>query len=212
MRFKSATILASLLIVGCSNGVLNEYHGEQITIDSQVMGIPFLFGGTGSSVPITENLSITAKHIASYDFSSVVAHHPSCDISIIKSDNKGKSIHPIGTVSPNSELKTFGRDLWNPLKTLYGEGKFLQDLFLIDDQWNSKDCTLSVIDAPIQVGMSGGGVYNNKEELVGVIVAMGGLDFKLVETDQKLGRVSLMVSTLFIKDWINEVKTDFYSN
>ena len=67
-------------------------------------------------------------------------------------------------------------------------------------------------DAPIQVGMSGGGVYNNKEELVGVIVAMGGLDFKLLETDQKLGRVSLMVSTLFIKDWINEVKTDFYSN
>lgn len=212
MRFKSATILASLLIAGCSNGVLNEYHGEQITIDSQVMGIPFLFGGTGSSVPITENLSITAKHIASYDFSSVVAHHPSCDISIIKSDNKGKSIHPIGTVSPNSELKTFGRDLWNPLKTLYGEGKYLQDLFLIDNQWNSTDCTLSVIDAPIQVGMSGGGVYNNREELVGVIVAMGGLDFKLVETDQKLGRVSLMVSTLFIKDWINEVKTDFYSN
>lgn len=212
MRFKSATILASLLIAGCSNGVLNEYHGEQITIDSQVMGIPFLFGGTGSSVPITENLSITAKHIASYDFSSVVAHHPSCDISIIKSDNKGKSIHPIGTVSPNSELKTFGRDLWNPLKTLYGEGKFLQDLFLIDNQWNSKECILSVIDAPIQVGMSGGGVYNNKEELVGVIVAMGGWDFKLVETDQKLGRVSLMVSTLFIKDWINEVKADFYSN
>ena len=121
MRLKSASILASLLIAGFSNGVLNEYHGERITIDSQVMCILFLFCGTGTSVPITENLSITAKHIASYNFSSVVAHHPSCDISIIKSDNKGKSIHPIGTVSPNSELKMFGRDLSNPLKTLYGE-------------------------------------------------------------------------------------------
>ncbi|ELP5899931.1 serine protease [Vibrio vulnificus] len=212
LKLKSATILASLLISGCSNGVLNEYHGNQITIDSQVMGIPFLLGGTGSSVPITEELSITAKHIASYDFSSVVAHHPSCDISIIKSDNRGKPIHPLGMAFPNSKLKTFGRDLWNPLKTIYGEGEFLQDVFLVDNKWNSKDCILSIIDAPVQVGMSGGGVYNNKDELVGVVVAMGGWDFKLLGTDQQPDRVSLMVSTLFIRDWINEVKADFYSN
>lgn len=202
----------ALSLTGCSNGILHSYDGGQITIDSQVIGIPFFFGGTGSSVPITEELSITAKHIASYDYSTVVAHHPSCDISVIRSDNRGKMIHPIGAIYPDSEVKTYGRDQFNPLKTIYGEGKYLYDLYLQDNQWNDEDCTLSIIDAPVQIGMSGGGVFNENIELVGIIVAMGEWDTKLANTNKKIGRVSIMVPTLFFENWLTDVKDNFYSN
>ncbi|WP_161781055.1 trypsin-like peptidase domain-containing protein [Photobacterium galatheae] len=197
--------MSVLFIGGCSNGVLQDYHGTEIDIDTQIIGIPLLLGSSGSSVPITKNLSLTAKHVASYDYSLVVAHHPDCDISIIEKDNTGKQRHKMGVIYPEQKVKTFGKSFMNPLKTIYGEGVYKLDIQMKESMWHNRKCIISVLNSPIQVGMSGGGVFNEKNELVGIINAMGTSDTQLIETGERLGRVSMMTSTNFLRQWINKV-------
>jgi hypothetical protein len=166
------------------------------------IGIPFLLGGHGSSVPLTENLSLTAKHIATYTYNSVVAYHPDCDIAIIEQKNNKDELVALGDVYPEQGVSTYGRGLTGNL--LEGKGKYYLDVNFIDSDL-FKNCPASVMDAPIQSGMSGGGVFNDSGELVGIISGMSGADFKLLDGKElNLERVSVFVSTHFVKKWIAE--------
>ncbi|MBU2898284.1 serine protease [Vibrio hepatarius] len=68
------------------------------------------------------------------------------------------------------------------------------DIHLTESQLNDDEYLISLIDAPVQIGMSGGGVINEKGELVGIIssflngkvTSAGGVEVK---------RASAMVST-----------------
>lgn len=152
MKLKFTGIILSLGLMGCSNGALRNYNGDSVTIDTQLIGTPWLLGGYGSSIPLTEDLSLTAKHVASYDYSNTIAYHPTCDVAIIERENQGKNIPSFGLIEENQAVKTFGRSIINPCKTIYGKGV----LHLTESQWNDDECLVGLIDAPIQIGMSGG--------------------------------------------------------
>ncbi len=170
-------------------------------IDYLPIGIPFVLGGHGSSVPLTENLSLTAKHVAMLTYDSVVAYHPDCDIAIIKKDNNSKVIAALGDVYEQEPVKTYGKGLTANL--LEGEGKYYLDVNFTDSHLFN-NCPASIMDAPIQSGMSGGGVFNNKNELVGIISGMSGKNFKLLDgRDIGLERVSIFVAINYVKDWID---------
>ncbi|MFL7011109.1 S1 family peptidase [Enterovibrio norvegicus] len=199
------------LLTGCIliNGP-TEYANETNapSINYLPIGIPFVLGGHGSSVPLTEDLSLTAKHVAKLDYSTVVAYHPSCDVAIIKEDNRNKRLAPLGRVSANDNVKTYGIGFSG--KAIVGEGKYYLDVNFVDSSLFA-NCPASIMDAPIQSGMSGGGTFNEKGELVGIISGMSGSSFKLLD-GRELGneRTSVFVSTLHIKDWIADSIESYY--
>ncbi len=204
-------LILAMSLTGCFlvNGELTAVpEKNKPTIKYLPIGIPFLLGGHGSSVPLTENLSLTAKHIATYTYNSVVAYHPDCDIAIIEQDNSKEDLVALGNIYPEKAVSTYGRGLTGNL--LEGVGKYYLDVNFIDSDL-FENCPASVMDAPIQSGMSGGGVFNDSGELVGIISGMSGAKFKLLDGQElNLERVSVFVSTNFVKDWIKEQVTAYY--
>lgn len=203
-------LILAMSLTGCFlvNGELTAVpEKNKPTIKYLPIGIPFLLGGHGSSVPLTENLSLTAKHIATYTYNSVVAYHPDCDIAIIEQDNNEEDLTVLGNIYPEKAVSTYGRGLTGNL--LEGVGKYYLDVNFIDSDL-FENCPASVMDAPIQSGMSGGGVFNDSGELVGIISGMSGAKFKLLNGQElNLERVSVFVSTNFVKDWIKEQVTAY---
>ncbi len=173
------------------------------------IGIPFLFGGHGTSVPLTKELSLTAKHVASISYHSVVAYHPKCDVAIVKKQTELNEFPPLGVVNSKDNVFTYGMGLLGDL--LVGKGIYYQDVNFVDSHI-FKACPASITDAAIQSGMSGGGVYNAKGELVGIISGMSSDKFHLLDgTDLGNERTSVFVSTLHVKEWILSSVADFYS-
>lgn len=197
-------LICLVFVAGCSNGSLEDYEGRQAQVDLELVGVPILFGGLGSSVPITKNLSLTAKHIAMFNYSNVVAHHPDCDISLIESQNNGDTFPDFSEIFSGQKVRTVGRSLYRPLVNISGDGEYLFDVFMVDSFWNSLNCTVSIIDAPVQSGMSGGGVYDKENSLVGIIVGKSTSDSMLTASGAPLKNVSMMISILFIKPWLLE--------
>ncbi len=203
-------ILIAINLTGCFlvNGKLTAVpEKNKPAIKYLPIGIPFLLGGHGSSVPLTEKLSLTAKHIATYAYNSVVAYHPNCDVAIIEQENTKEELVASGYIYPEKYVATYGRGLTGNL--LEGTGKYYLDVNFVDSDL-FKNCPASVMDAPIQSGMSGGGVYNEKGELVGIISGMSGANFKLLDGKElNLERVSVFVSTNFVKEWIEEQVAEY---
>ncbi len=203
-------ILMAINLTGCFlvNGKLTAVpEKNKPAIKYLPIGIPFLLGGHGSSVPLTEKLSLTAKHIATYAYNSVVAYHPDCDVAIIEQENTKEELVASGYIYPEKSVATYGRGLTGNL--LEGTGKYYLDVNFVDSDL-FKNCPASVMDAPIQSGMSGGGVYNEKGELVGIISGMSGANFKLLDGKElNLERVSVFVSTNFLKEWIEEQVAEY---
>ena len=207
MKGKLLAIALTSMLAGCSNGHLDNYTLNEVHTDSQIIGIPILLGGHGSSVPLTENLSLTASHVAKVDFSNVVAYHPSCDLAIIEKDNKGKKIAKIGKIHQGEKVYTIGKGLPLPTHELIGEGTYKQDLSFPSNGYY-KDCPASLVSAAVQVGMSGGGAYNENMELVGILSAM--VDgVTLIETGEEIPDSTIIVPLLFAEEWIEKVVEEY---
>ena len=199
------------LVSGCANGPLSSVpHNQAPAIDYEMVGIPLLYQGFGSSVPITKDLSLTAAHVAKLNWASVVAYHPNCDIAIIKSDNSAKTLPDLGLVYTNEPVTTYGMDGFG--KLLKGEGFYRRDLLFSGSTYFDK-CNASVSDAPIRPGMSGGGFFNQRGELVGIISAIASSNTRLADGEKlPYDRLSLFVSLNFIKDWLNQTVDQYYGS
>ncbi|MDD1782434.1 serine protease [Enterovibrio sp. ZSDZ35] len=164
------------------------------------VGIPLLLGGHGTSVPITDELSLTAKHVAKIDFSDVVAFHPDCDVALIKQDNTNVSFPPLAKLNEKDALITVGKGLGGEI--LKGVGIYYLDVRFVDSDMFA-NCDASITDAPVQSGMSGGGVFKTNGELVGIISGISGSGFRLLD-GRELGneRTSVFVSMQNIESWL----------
>ncbi len=157
------TLSAIFLLNGCasSNGKTLQADNHP-TVDYEFIGVPVLFFGNGTSVPLSKDLSITAAHVAKLGYDKVVAYHPACDIAIITTDNTPLEIPFAGEVFSGEKVTTFGMDIFGDVLT--SQGIYHRDLNFINDR-DYTSCPASIMDAPIQAGMSGGGVYNTKTSL-----------------------------------------------
>ena len=216
--FKALIVGAlSILASGCasSNGPLATLESNDSSlpaIDYEMVGIPLLYQGFGSSVPITKDLSLTAAHVAKINWDSVVAYHPECDIAIIKSDNSKVANFPdLGLVYVNEKVITYGKDGFGNI--LKGQGVYHIDLNFTNNSYFKK-CNASITDAPIREGMSGGGAFNERGELIGIISSMASIRNTRLANGEKLpyDRLSLFVSLNFVKDWLNSEVDNFYQS
>ncbi|MFC3024564.1 serine protease [Vibrio zhugei] len=204
--------LLVLLTVGCasSNGPLTKVESHEATpaIDYEMVGIPLLYQGFGSSVPLTRDLSLTAAHVAKLNWDNVIAYHPQCDIAIVKSNNSGALLPDLGLVYTNENITTYGKDGTGNL--LKGEGKYRLDLNFANHSY-FKHCQASVTDAPIREGMSGGGAFNSRGELVGIISAMASSNTRLANGEKlPYDRLSLFVSLNQVRGWLNQTVSNYY--
>ncbi|WP_254868933.1 serine protease [Vibrio hepatarius] len=205
-------IATLFLLVGCvgSNGKVTVTN-EHPALDYEFTGIPLLFFGFGTSTPITPELSLTVAHVAKLNYDKVVAYHPYCDIAIVKSNNSALDYPNLGLVFPNQPVRTFGMSPTGDVLT--GSGRYRRDLLLVEVPYFKK-CPASVTDAPVQDGMSGGGVYNDNGSLVGIIAARANpRDIRLLSGEPHgLERISIFVPLNYVRDWLEGAVDDFYGN
>ncbi|GIB16265.1 TPA: serine protease [Vibrio cholerae] len=207
----SIALISTTLAACASNGETKIASYDYPSIDFEITGIPPIYFGYGSSVPISEHLSLTAAHVAKLNYTRVIAYHPTCDIALVESDNRGKKMSKLGLVYPDQSLKTLGVDAVG--RTIYGDGKYFTDLYFTNYEYFTK-CPASITDAPIQSGMSGGGAYNSDGELVGIIAAM--IDPHTVKIDGRpfkiADRLSAFVSINFIANWLYDSIEEYESS
>lgn len=192
-----ALILA--LFSGCimSNGPVSQAPGNQAN-QMVVVGVPLLFGGFGSAVPVNEQYMITAKHVAQLSWDFDVIHHPYCDLSLIRRTSKYTPTW--GLIYPDQAVSHHGHSLFG--NNIKGDGKYLQDV--ID---TNTDCLYSLSDAPVMSGMSGGPVFNPYGEIAGITVAIVHNPEDLRNLRPAM-RYSQFVPATLIFDWLDALGID----
>lgn len=170
MKNKYVIMLLSCFLSGCSVGHY-EYSKETLSkADMNFVGIPTVLGVgvLGSSIPITPEYSLTAAHVARVMMYKVKSYHPTCDLALIYHKNNEKIFPNFKNSKIGDTIDMYGYSFYTamPVKS---EGKFLTNT-IVSSEWNKKPCALAVSDAGVVQGMSGGAVYNKKDNsLTGVI-------------------------------------------
>jgi hypothetical protein len=207
------TIILSLIALslsGCSKGNDLSYSKDAYNnADMTFVGIPTILGlgVIGSTFPITPNYSLTAKHVAKYSFNSVLAYHPNCDIAIIKHNNKGRYIPELNQTYFNEDIKNYGYSFISALPV--SSSGIVKKRLLMLSSYNDKECPVMFSNSGVVSGMSGGPVYNTKNQIIGVNVASQSgytevLNNKKQSFTGKEGEGLLFVNIGDIKGWMIE--------
>lgn len=208
----SLTLIILLVTSGCvgSNGHLESVK-EHPALDYEMTGIPLVVFGFGTSTPLTPQLSLTVAHVAKINYDKVVAYHPYCDIAIVESNNDALEYPELGVIYPRQAVQTFGMSPTGDV--LSGSGVYHRDLMLVDTSYFQK-CPASITDAPVQDGMSGGGVYSSRGTLVGIISARADPDnIRLMNGEEHgIERISIFVALNYVRDWLEEEVSNYYNN
>jgi len=191
----ATAIIASTLLVGCAQSS-GHYELSSVTsekADMVVIGIPGLMGEVGTSFPVSETLSITAKHVHSLD--KTVAENPDCDIKIIRHDNKGKRIDQFENINLGDSVTVYGYSGRTGLPT-ESHGVALKNYTAPNTGDMNEKCIVVTSSAGGVQGNSGSPVYHNGK-IAGVMIAVntewGDSEFN-----------SVFVPYAAIKDWLHE--------
>lgn len=204
------TIIA-LTLTGCSKGNPLSYSSKAFErSDLTFVGIPTVFGVgiTGTTFPITPNYSLTAKHVAKYSFNSVLAYHPDCDIAIIKHNNSNKIMPNLNQSYFEENIENYGYSFVFAMP-VSSSGTIKYKIY-IENSYNTESCPVLFSDAGVRAGMSGGPVYNSKDEVIGVNIAHTNGIYKLGDPDKKKIKLSngkdedglLFVDIGEIRNWL----------
>ncbi len=196
---KTTLLLTSLLLTGCANGLpeLSTSTTKQTqSVEKIFVGVPFLMGLEGSSVRLDDNWMVTAAHNKSILKAQLkeVYYHETCDIALYRS--QGTSTTKVGKVYENETLTTIGYPVGLPLAST--QGNYVGEIDV--DNW---DCTMSASTNVTMGGMSGGGVFNDKGELVGVV--HGFISGDVVWSSKSVKSPSVFLSLYAVKGWLTEM-------
>ncbi|WP_130831536.1 trypsin-like peptidase domain-containing protein [[Erwinia] mediterraneensis] len=169
---RSLIILLACWLSGCSVGHYEVSREAHKRVDMTVTGIPTVLGlGTlGTTIPLTEQYSLTAAHVAKYSLYRVKAYHPECDIALVYHKNQPAELPAAFRNSYIGERVNFYGYSFLSALPVASSGHNLVNTSLAND-WNKASCVVVATNAGVVQGMSGGAVYNASDDtLAGVIV------------------------------------------
>lgn len=193
-----ALVVLSTTLFGCASngfyeGVSDETpKGIQEKVHKNFLGIPALASLEGSSVDIFDGWRATVAHNKPMLIGKEVVYHPTCDFALYK-DVKSKETK-LGTVSKNQEIFMTGYPTMGMFSSHVGE--YLGDV-------TYDDCLYSASNGTVIGGMSGGGVFNDAGELVGLNVGVVN-DTVVWPNGESAKNISLFISIEYVKSFIEE--------
>lgn len=199
------TVIAGLLLSGCSVGKYEYSHEAMKRVDMSVTGIPTLLGlGTmGTSIPLTPEYSLTAAHVAKFAVQRVKAYHPYCDLAVIYHKNNMKALPVFREGDVGDKVKMFGYSFYSAMP-VESTGANLARTG-IRNGWNKSPCIAMASNAGVVQGMSGGAVYNTDNTVAGVIVGYS-KEIKSQRSDKPaLKDVSLYIPYGDFSAWLTHV-------
>lgn len=212
---KLYALSATVLLCGCvANGIpnLSINQTDEVVADNTeklFVGIPVLLSLDGSAARLNGDWLVTNAHNKPIiDMQNLEAYyHPTCDIALIR--ESGDDLVDVGLVHKGETVKHVGYPIGMPISINYG--KYYGDITISEFTYN--DCTYSVSDGVIASGMSGGGVYNHNNELVGINVGVI-LKFSTTHPDYASltsKNVAQFLPLATVDKWLTEVTgVDFY--
>ncbi|QAU04517.1 serine protease [Vibrio phage Va1] len=213
---KSILSMLSLAAVstlsGCANGPMS--HDLSVVDNSQIentvkifSGVPFLLGMEGSAARLNEDWMVTSAHnwpilatTGKWNFHK----HPTCDIMLYKS--KGENTVPVGTAFVGDTVTAVGYPMAaQPMAA--NQGTIVGNIKMEE----YPECDSVATTSTISVGMSGGGVYNPKGELIGVVSMFTNVEAHW-EDGRYLSSGGVYVHLKTVKNWIKEVTGEDFFN
>ncbi len=174
-------------------------------VEKIFVGIPWLLGAEGSAVRLNEEWMVTAAHNALIMELKLeeVYYHPTCDIAVYRDKGEGKS--EVGNWNFGETLYSVGYPTLQHIKVR--EHKYLQNVTNPDHRY--KNCVVAATEGKSTIGQSGGGVYNDRNELVGII---HGTWKQLHNFDGSVNNEGgmLFTSLYVVQDWLYEITGEQY--
>lgn len=197
-----SSLLSGCAINGFYEGVSDDApaYVEKIS-KKNFLGIPPFFAFEGSSIQLNNEWRATAAHNKILFLGKEVYYHPRCDFALYKEKSPNQSLK-IGIIHEKETLFHTGY----PLFWTYSahKSKYLGEVENPQDK-----CIYSGTDGTLIGGMSGGGVIDSNNSIVGVNV---GIMYKNVEFSvQDELAPTVFISFLSVKDFIKEITgQDYY--
>ena len=213
MTLKKKLAISSIailpLLTGCAmNGLPNPAPELPDSIVEGVekiyAGIPFALAFEASRVRLDNEWALTAAHnelILTLTGQEYYIH-PNCDVALVRLDGKQPN-YKFGLAKAFKKVTHVGYPAYMPQSS--GEGIYFMDVIVE----NYPECMKSMTTGSMMTGMSGGGVFNDKNELVGI--NHGWYNFNSFEHEGVIyDSPSVFVSFLPIIDWIEAITGKTY--
>ena len=209
------SIMCALLLQGCTfNGIPKPTLASDVKTENVEMlfiGVPYMFAVQGSKVRLDDEWYVTSQHnkLIIDGQGKDVYYHPTCDIALVNETGDGET--ELANLLKNEKIQFVGYPLLFPVISV-NHGKHISDFDIIGGVYD--DCNAFEISTTTTMsGMSGGGVFNSSEGLVGVISGKINLPMKVSggEYDgQIVEDVSYFVNLHKVRGWLKEITGNDY--
>lgn len=168
-------LLPTFFSVGCVVSAGNEINRSSENEKNGKAGYEyFLFkgwgvGSSGTTTPISKNYSLTTRNVSSVSGTDVESYNDKCGLVLIKQDNSKRKTPVLNFAKEMDKVTNYGYDYYTAnLKESKGEA--LNWVFNKNYTNDDQNCRVFLSTAGADTGMMGGPVYNDNDELIGVII------------------------------------------
>lgn len=170
---KLSTILISFFLSGCvvsgGNDIENSNNGEKKAGYEYFLFKGWGMGASGTTTPISKNYSLTTRNVAGVTNTDIESYNNLCGIVLIKQDNSEKEIPKLNFAKELDKVTMYGYDYYTA-KIKESKGEALNWVYNKNYTNDDQNCKVFLSTAGADTGMFGGPVYNDKNELIGVII------------------------------------------
>lgn len=161
---KKIIVALSMALAGCSTGHYEFDRAAMTHSRITIVGVPYVASVTGTTTPVTNTTSLTARHVAQLPFKTMLAAHKQCDVALIKQRNNGRELPKFANARTGDKVHVYGFSARSNFP--------VSSTGVIKGFAKVGRCYVGYTDAGSVQGMSGGPVINERGEVVGIFYGL----------------------------------------